>query len=108
MAITGAAAEASSQSRRRTLDTIPGRVGAGVSFDSTIGKDGAAEIGLGGWIGMVGWLRIMAFSRTGNGWQFKSLQVREWAGRTLQTALGTSDRGPRLQPADQASITQTG
>jgi hypothetical protein len=45
---------------------------------------------------MVGWLRIMAFSRTGNGWQFKSLQVREWAGRTLQTELGyigTAGRG---------------
>jgi hypothetical protein len=41
---------------------------------------------------MVGWLR-MAFSRTGNGWQFKSLQVREWADRTLQTALRTS--GPK-------------
>jgi hypothetical protein len=46
IATTGAAAEASSQSRSWTLDTIPGRVGAGVNFDSTIGKDGAAEIGL--------------------------------------------------------------
>ena len=64
MATTGVAAEASSQSRRLALDTIPGRVGAGVSLDSRIGKDGAAGIGPLGWIGMVGWLRIMAFSRT--------------------------------------------
>jgi hypothetical protein len=46
IATTGVAAEASSQSRSWSLDTIPGRVGAGVSLDSTIGKDGAAGMGL--------------------------------------------------------------
>jgi hypothetical protein len=50
---------------------------------------------------MVGWLRIMTFSRTGNGWQIKSLQVREWAGRTLQTALGTS--GPKRRGYNEAT-----
>jgi hypothetical protein len=48
-------------------------VGAGVSLDSRIGNDGTAEVGLHGRTPMVGWLGIMAFSRTGNGWQFKSL-----------------------------------
>ena len=60
MATTGAAAEVSSQSRSWTLDTIPGRVGAGVSLDSRIGNDGAAVVGPHGRTGMVGWLRIMA------------------------------------------------
>jgi hypothetical protein len=65
MATTGMAAEASSQSKRRTLDTIPGRVSAGVSLDSTIGNDGpAAGVGPHGRTGIVGWLRIMAYSRT--------------------------------------------
>ena len=62
MATTGVAAEASSQSRSRPLDTSPGRVGAGVSFDSTMENDGAAGVGAHGWIGMVGLLRIMTFS----------------------------------------------
>jgi hypothetical protein len=73
MATTGVAAEASSHSRSWALDTSPGRVGAGVSLDSRIGNDGTAEVGLHGRTPMVGWLGIMAFSRTGNGWQFKSL-----------------------------------
>jgi hypothetical protein len=64
MATTGVAAEASSQSKRRTLETIPGRVGAGVSLDSRMGNDGAAGVGPHGWTGIVGWLRIMVFSRT--------------------------------------------
>src|SRR4029453_2756157 len=64
MATTGAAAEASSHSRRRTLDTSPRRPSGGGSFNSTIGNDGAGGVGPHGWIGMVGWLRIMAFSRT--------------------------------------------
>src|SRR4030095_12428513 len=64
MATTGVAAEASSQSKRRTLETIPGRVGGGVSLDSRMGNDGAASVGPHGWTGIVGWLRIMAFSRT--------------------------------------------
>jgi hypothetical protein len=29
-----------------------------------MGNDGAAGVGPHGWIGIVGWLRIMAFSRT--------------------------------------------
>ena len=108
MATTGVAAEASSQSKRRTLETIPGRAGAGVSLDSRMGNDGAAGVGPHGWTGMVGWLRIMAFSRTDTAGRSRGFKFREWDGRTLQTALGTSDRRARLQPGDQASITLTG
>jgi hypothetical protein len=85
MATTGVAAEASSHSRSWTLDTRPGRVGAGVNFDSTIGNDGAAEIGLHGRTAMVGWLGIMASLPGSYCWQIRWLEVREWDGRALQT-----------------------
>ena len=61
MATTGVAAEASSWSRRLPRGTMPGRVGAGASFDSRIGKGGPAGTGFRGWIGMVGWLRMCPF-----------------------------------------------
>jgi hypothetical protein len=86
------AAEASSQSKRRTLETMPGRVGAGVSLDSRMGNDGAAGICPHGSTGVVGWLRIMVLSRTGTAGRSRGFNFREWNGRTLQTALGTSDR----------------
>jgi hypothetical protein len=108
MATTGVVAEASSQSRRWTLETSPGRVGAGVSLDSRIGNDGLAGVCPPVWIGMVGWLRIMAFSRTGTAGRSRGFKSGEWDGRTLQTVLGTADRRARLQPGDQASITLTG
>ncbi len=60
MATTGVAAEASSLSRRPLRGTMPGRPSAGASFDSRTGNGGPAGIGLHGWIGMVGWLRIMS------------------------------------------------
>ena len=60
MVTTGVAAEASSQSRSWILVTSPGRVGAGVSFDSRMGNDGTARVDPHGRIAVVCWLRIMA------------------------------------------------
>src|SRR5688500_11375226 len=67
MAMIGVAAEASSQSSRWTLDTISRRVGVGVSLHSRMENDGVAGVGTHVWIGMVGWLRMMAFSWTDTG-----------------------------------------
>jgi hypothetical protein len=63
MATTGVAAEASSQSRRLPLDTIPGRCNGGLSFDSRIGKDGAAGIDAPGGTETVDWLGVIDLSR---------------------------------------------
>jgi hypothetical protein len=74
MTTIGVAAEASSQSRRRILEMSPERVGAGVSLDSRMGNDGAAGVGPHVWIGVVGWLRIMAVSRTNAAGRFRGVK----------------------------------
>src|SRR5215207_7298008 len=104
MAITGVAAEASSQSRRLSLGTSPGRVGAGVSLDSRMGNDGAAGVGPHVWIGVVGWLRIMAFSRTNAAGRFRGVKSGSGAAEHSRLHWGhrTAERG-YSQSIEQAS-----
>ena len=64
---------------------MPGRPGAGASFDSRTGNDGPAGIGLHDWIGMVGWLRIKSLPRIDQV-VGRPLRVREWDCRALEVA----------------------